>query len=122
MTIAVVSGPAERLHALAIALRSQGWATVVLGHREWTGELAAEGTPAPSPASSSLADIGADLSFCDWRTEVFSLTSGNGATYFGWSTPDGRWCTAVLRGAVLSPLPCVIATTGLKARVSAPEV
>jgi hypothetical protein len=35
---------------------------------------------------------------------LLSLISANSATYFGWSAPDGRWCTAVLRGPVLAPL------------------
>jgi hypothetical protein len=51
-----------------------------------------------------MADLAPDLSFTDWREEVFNLTSGGGTTYFGWRRPDGVERAAVLRGPVLSPL------------------
>jgi hypothetical protein len=45
------------------------------------------------------------MDYVDWRDEVFNLTSGPGPTYFGWRRPDGTRRAAVLRRAVLSPLP-----------------
>ncbi|MGH9042632.1 MAG: hypothetical protein ACRDZ3_20650 [Acidimicrobiia bacterium] len=52
----------------------------------------------------TLADLGADLSYADWRTEVFNMTGAAGRIYFGWQDGDGHRRVAVLRGAVMSPL------------------
>ncbi|MGH8990030.1 MAG: hypothetical protein ACRDYV_02960 [Acidimicrobiia bacterium] len=51
-----------------------------------------------------LADLGPNLDYADWRTEVFTVTATAGRTYFGWTDGDGRRRVAVLRGAVMSPL------------------
>jgi len=55
-------------------------------------------------AAVSMADLGPDLDYADWRSEVLNLTTGSDPTYFGWPQTHGLQRLAVLRGGVLSPL------------------
>lgn len=51
-----------------------------------------------------LADLGADLDYADWRTDILNLTSTIEGTYFGWVNGTGAPRVGLLRGSVLSPL------------------
>ena len=51
-----------------------------------------------------LADLGADLDYADWRTDILNLTSTVEGTYFGWVNQAGEPKVGLLRGSVLSPL------------------
>lgn len=53
----------------------------------------------------SFADLEPAMAYADWRDLVLNLTSGNKITYLGWRRDDGVRRVAVLRRAVLSPLP-----------------
>jgi hypothetical protein len=97
----------RRRDALALlteaALADHGSGAVrvaVLGERATPGDIV-ERVRATVP---SLADLAPDLGYADWRDEVLNMTGTAGRTYFGWRDGDGRSCTAVLRGTVMSPL------------------
>jgi uncharacterized protein DUF6166 len=72
----------------------------VMGERSTPGDIV-QRIRATVP---SLADLGPDLGYADWRSEVLNVTGTAGRTYFGWMDRDGRRRAAVLRGTVMSPL------------------
>jgi hypothetical protein len=88
---ALVNGPAAQ-------------ATVVV--LDSAGDVAS--TVAPNPVGrttgASLADIGGDRAYADWREDVLSMAEEPERTYFGWLGSDARASVAVLAGSVMSPL------------------
>jgi hypothetical protein len=81
LNTALATGTIDHTHAVAMALKREGF-----------------------DAPASLADLAPDMPYADWREEVFNLTSSTGSTYFGWRGSDGLRRAAVLRRSVLSPL------------------
>jgi len=62
---------------------------------------------------ASLADLGRDLDYADWRDEVLNLASTPEPRYLSWWQPDGTRRLAVLRGACFSSVPAEESDRGL---------
>jgi hypothetical protein len=94
------------LAAAVVAKRVGSGVRVAVVDSVDAGDIAAAARRERSQARAvSLADLAPDMSYVDWRDEVFNLTSGAESTYFGWRRDDGARRAAVLRRSVLSPLP-----------------
>ena len=93
----------------ALADRGPGQVRVAVLGEYPTPALIAERVRGGLP---SLADLGAELGYAEWRDEVLTMTGSPGRTYFGWNDGEGRRCAAVLRGTVMSPLRPVLPDGG----------
>lgn len=105
-------GDADRcrtLHALAgaaVTNQARNGVRVAVVDTGEAGQIAAVARRELGQARAiSLADVAPDLAYADWRDEVLNLTSSTETTYFGWWRDGGVRRAAVLRHAVLSPLP-----------------
>jgi hypothetical protein len=106
------SGDVDRcrtLHALtgaAVTTQVKSGVRVAVVETAEAGHIAAVARHELGQARTiSLADVAPSLAYTDWRDEVLNLTSSTETTYFGWRRDGGVRRAAVLRHAVLSPLP-----------------